>query len=398
MFREVGPYQIVGRVGSGAFAKVYVAEHRKTKRNVAIKEILKSNAAANISREISVLKMCNHPNILHLYDVIETPTYVSLVTEYASNGSLDKFTTVGAPMMLQLAFSVMRQLIDAVDYLHNTVHVVHRDIKAQNILLDMNNDVILCDFGFCKIQEGGQSMLQTSCGSPVYAAPEVILRKPYSYPADIWSLGVLFYLMVVGYFPFQSDNVLSTMRMIVETEPVFPDTIEPTLSSLLQRMLDKNPDTRITAREIKEHPWFLDVRQTRGIRLDTADEAAVRLSVAEELVRAGYDIEKVRHAEAGDRFSEVGTVYNMVLRDELMRAKKRKVQDKLKDLHAYFTYSTSAIAVKPANHLASRYLVAGRHPIHPSKTRRSIPLFVTRAAPRPSGADSLPPLQNRDCE
>ena len=404
MFRSIGPYQVVGRVGVGAFAKVYVAEHTLTKRKVAMKEIPKDDAnLATIDREISVLKSCDHPNILHLFDVIETGTHIYLVTEYASNGSVDKFTSEGAPMMCQLAFTVMTELIDAVDYLHNTLHVLHRDIKAQNILLDMNNDAILCDFGFCKQQEGGQSMFQTSCGSPAYAAPEVIMRQPYCYPADVWSMGVLFYLMIVGQFPFQTDNVLATMKLIVEEEPHFPDMIVPKLRSLLERMLDKNPDTRITVKEIKEHPWFQDLNHSKKSPLTAADEAVVRVSVMDDLMHSGYNAELLKRAEAGDTTCELWPVWKMVLHDELTRAKRRKVQARLKDLKTYFTYSTSVIAVQPKPRFPSRCMLVGRNLQSNLRNRRSIPMVATRGnmgrpCPRQRGAESLPPLEVKDEE
>ena len=236
--------------------------------------------------------------------------------------------------MRPIAYTIMAQLEDAIDYLHTKLKVIHRDIKAQNVLLDMNNDAILCDFGFCKPQESGTSILQTSCGSPVYAAPEVIMRRPYSYPADVWSLGVLFYLMIVGRFPFQSDNVLSTMKMIVEDTPHFPENLEPTLLSLLTRMLDKNPDTRITASEIKEHPWFQSVN-LKGLTLSADDEENVRISVMDDLVHSGYSAEQVKRAAAGDSTSVAWPVWNLAWRDELTHAKKRKLQARLKDLRTY---------------------------------------------------------------
>lgn len=251
-------YSIIGNLGSGASSVVYLAERKQIGVPVALKCISRKDCNLSwVGREINCQKKCAHPNIIELFEVLEASDSIYLATEYAANGSLSTYLQDHGPMREDLARRVFSELVDALDYLHNSMHIIHRDIKADNVMLDEHWMPKLADFGYSKSNTNNEVYIQTACGSPVYVAPEVCKREPYSYSADIWSLGVLLFFMVCGYFPFYDDNIMSLMQRICEAPLVLPDGLSDGINSLLKRMLTKNPKDRITIGQIKKDPWIL---------------------------------------------------------------------------------------------------------------------------------------------
>ncbi|OHT10734.1 CAMK family protein kinase [Tritrichomonas foetus] len=257
----IGNYEIISKLGSGSFATVWLARNITTGLNVAIKvinkETINSQEALNrFARELSLLKRMDHPFIAELFDIIETPDSYNLVIEYVEHGNMLDFVNNNGRLSEDKARRYFCQLISALDYLHNQKFVAHRDLKAENVLLDRYDNIRLIDFGLSNEFNRKMPQLKTACGSPAYAAPEMIQGCPYTKACDMWSAGILLFAMVAGHLPFDDKNVQVLLHKVVFNEVQFPATMSRSLVDLLKRLLTKNPDSRITMNRLKEHPWF----------------------------------------------------------------------------------------------------------------------------------------------
>ncbi|KAJ3198974.1 MAP/microtubule affinity-regulating kinase 3, partial [Dinochytrium kinnereticum] len=206
----IGYYDLDKAIGEGNFAKVRLATHCLTGEKVAIKIIDKEKldkvTARKLFREVRIMKLLNHPHIVRLYEVIDTPKDLYLIMEYAAGGEIFDYLVAHGRMKEKDARRHFRQIISAVEYCHN-LHIIHRDLKAENLLLDASMNVKIADFGFSNQFNPGQR-LNTWCGSPPYAAPELFQGKEYSGPeVDIWSLGVVLYVLVCGSLPFDGSTL-----------------------------------------------------------------------------------------------------------------------------------------------------------------------------------------------
>lgn len=256
-------------LGKGSFAKVYHARNVKTSESVAIKvidkdKIKKCGLMDQIIQEISVMKLVKHPNIVQLYEVMATKTKIYFVIEYVKGGELFKKVQRGR-LKEDVARTYFQQLISAVDFCH-TRQVYHRDLKPENLLLDGSHNLKISDFGLsalpnCKRKDG---LLHTICGTPAYVAPEVISQKGYDgAKADIWACGVILYVLLAGYLPFQDKNMMDMYKKICKAELKWPSWFSSDVRKLLRRILHPNPNRRISIEEIRTHPWFrigLDAR------------------------------------------------------------------------------------------------------------------------------------------
>ncbi|KAK6271682.1 hypothetical protein POUND7_008765 [Theobroma cacao] len=255
-------YEIGRLLGQGTFAKVYYARSIRTNQSVAIKvidkeKILRGGLINQIKREISVMRIARHPNIVQLYEVMATKTKIYFVLEYCKGGELFNKVSKGR-LKENVARKYFIQLINAVDFCHSR-GVYHRDIKPENLLLDDNENLKVSDFGLsalaeCKHQDG---LLHTTCGTPAYVAPEVINRKGYDgAAADIWSCGVVLYVLLTGYLPFHDSNLMEMYRKIGRAEFRYPSWFPPEARRLVSKMLDPNPSTRISMSKIRGSSWF----------------------------------------------------------------------------------------------------------------------------------------------
>lgn len=212
-----------------------------------------------VEREIVVMKLIDHPNIMHLYDVWETSNYLYLVLEYVQGGELFDHLCKHGPLPISEALKYFHQIVGAVDYLHR-FNVAHRDLKLENILLDQNLNVKIADFGMAAWQistSGATGLMNTSCGSPHYAAPEIIRGEPYvGSSADIWSCGVILYAMLTAQLPFDEDKLPDLLDKVTTGNFVTPSFVDPLAQNLIRRMLVVNVKQRITMPEIFEHPFF----------------------------------------------------------------------------------------------------------------------------------------------
>ncbi|KAL6202694.1 hypothetical protein ACLB2K_026399 [Fragaria x ananassa] len=257
--RRVGKYEVGRTIGEGTFAKVKFARNSETGEPVALKildkeKVLKHKMAEQIKREIATMKLIKHPNVVQLYEVMGSKTKIFIVMEFVTGGELfDKIVNNGR-MREDEARRYFQQLINAVDYCHSRC-VYHRDLKPENLLLDAYGNLKVSDFGLSALsqQVRDDGLLHTTCGTPNYAAPEVLNDRGYDgATADLWSCGVILFVLLAGYLPFDDSNLINLYRKISAGEFTCPPWLSFGAMKLKARILDPNPMTRITICEILE--------------------------------------------------------------------------------------------------------------------------------------------------
>ncbi|RPA87989.1 Pkinase-domain-containing protein [Ascobolus immersus RN42] len=257
---RIGPYVVLKTLGEGSFGKVKLAVHQVTGQKVALKiisrkKLLSKEMEGRVEREIEFLQLLRHPHIIKLYTVVTTHHDIIMVIEYAGKELFDYIVQNGK-VSESGARRFFQQIISAVEYCHRH-KVAHRDLKPENLLLDDQLNVKIADFGLSNIMQDG-SFLKTSCGSPNYAAPEVINGKLYAGPeVDVWSCGVILYVLLVGRLPFDDEFIPTLFRKIAQGQYTIPGFLSPEAANLLRKMLVVNPLHRITVAEIRQDPWFL---------------------------------------------------------------------------------------------------------------------------------------------
>uniref|UniRef100_A0A8C4XE67 Acetyl-CoA carboxylase kinase n=1 Tax=Erpetoichthys calabaricus TaxID=27687 RepID=A0A8C4XE67_ERPCA len=257
---KIGHYLLGDTLGVGTFGKVKIGEHQLTGHKVAVKilnrqKIRSLDVVGKIKREIQNLKLFRHPHIIKLYQVISTPTDFFMVMEYVSGGELFDYICKHGRVADAEARRLFQQIISAVDYCHRHM-VVHRDLKPENVLLDANMNAKIADFGLSNMMADGE-FLRTSCGSPNYAAPEVISGRLYAGPeVDIWSCGVILYVLLCGALPFDDDHVPTLFKKIKGGVFYIPEHLSRSVANLLMLMLQVDPLKRATIKDIREHEWF----------------------------------------------------------------------------------------------------------------------------------------------
>ncbi|KAF1890979.1 hypothetical protein Lal_00001112 [Lupinus albus] len=255
-------YELGRLLGQGTFGKVYYARSSITNQSVAIKmidkdKVMRTGQADQIKREISVMSRAKHPNIIELFEVMATRTKIYFVMEYAKGGELFNKVAKGK-LNEDVAHKYFKQLVNAVDFCHSR-GVYHRDIKPENILLDEIGNLKVSDFGLSALTQSNRQdgLLHTSCGTPAYVAPEIIKRKGYDgAKADIWSCGIVLFVLLAGYLPFRDSNLIEMYRKISKAEFKCPNWFPPEVCRLLSKILDPNPETRISIARVKESSWF----------------------------------------------------------------------------------------------------------------------------------------------
>ncbi|KAM6471559.1 maternal embryonic leucine zipper kinase isoform 1-T2 [Liasis olivaceus] len=254
-------YEIHETVGTGGFAKVKLARHLLTGEQVAIKIMDKLTLGDDLPRiktEIEAMKSLSHQNICRLYHVIETPKKIFMVLEYCPGGELFDYIIAKDRLAEDEARIFFRQIVAAIAYVHSQGYA-HRDLKPENLLIDAEHNLKLIDFGLCAKPRGGLDYhLNTCCGSPAYAAPELIQGKAYiGSEADIWSMGVLLYALLCGFLPFDDDNMMALYRKIVRGKYDIPKWLSPGSILLLHQMLQVDPKKRIMVKHLLNHTWLM---------------------------------------------------------------------------------------------------------------------------------------------
>jgi 5'-AMP-activated protein kinase catalytic alpha subunit len=297
-------YEVGKLLGQGTFAKVYHARNIETSQSVAIKvidkdKIFKVGLMEQIKREISVMKLVRHPNIVQLYEVMATKSKIYFVLEYVKGGELFNKIAKGK-LREDAARKYFQQLVSAVDFCHSR-GVYHRDLKPENLLVDENGNLKISDFGLSALAESRRQdgLLHTTCGTPAYVAPEVISRKGYDgAKVDTWSCGVILFVLMAGYLPFQDSNLMEMYRKIGKADFKCPPWFPSDVRKLVSRILDPNPRTRMPITKIVECFWFKKGIDSKLIRKNIEIKGKVSA-----LTNVKQDVAKVTNLNAFDIIS-----------------------------------------------------------------------------------------------
>ncbi|XP_053546085.1 serine/threonine-protein kinase SIK2 [Bombina bombina] len=319
---RVGFYDIERTLGKGNFAVVKLARHRITKTEVAIKIIDKSQLDAvnleKIYREVQIMKMLDHPHIIKLYQVMETKNMLYLVTEYAKNGEIFDYLANHGRLSESEARRKFWQILSAVEYCHSR-KIVHRDLKAENLLLDNHMNIKIADFGFGNFYNSGEP-LATWCGSPPYAAPEVFEGQHYEGPQlDIWSMGVVLYVLVCGALPFDGPTLPILRQRVLEGRFRIPYFMSEDCEHLIRRMLVLEPVKRLSIAQIKEHKWMLaEVPVHRPILYSQGQEKETSLGEYNEQVlrlmhSLGIDQQKTIESLQNRSYNHFAAIYYLLV-------------------------------------------------------------------------------------
>jgi len=250
-------------LGKGAFGKVNLCVHKLSEKLVAIKSLHKhflesESNNSKLQNEIAILRQLKHKSIIRLYETFSNENYLLIVIELCGGGDLLTYVRKRRKLTEPVAKMCFKQILDGINYCHSK-GIVHRDIKLDNILLNFHGDIKICDFGVSKKVTKGQK-LRERCGTPAYIAPEILREVGYDGTmVDVWSAGVVLYAMVYGNFPFRAVNVDELEQLILVGNYSLPAEISDDARDLLSKMLNPNPNLRITVQGIYAHPWMQDI-------------------------------------------------------------------------------------------------------------------------------------------
>ncbi|XP_031755983.1 serine/threonine-protein kinase MARK2 isoform X4 [Xenopus tropicalis] len=310
---HIGNYRLLKTIGKGNFAKVKLARHVLTGKEVAVKIIdktqLNSSSLQKLFREVRIMKVLNHPNIVKLFEVIETEKTLYLVMEYASGGEVFDYLVAHGRMKEKEARAKFRQIVSAVQYCHQKL-IVHRDLKAENLLLDSDMNIKIADFGFSNEFTFGNK-LDTFCGSPPYAAPELFQGKKYDGPeVDVWSLGVILYTLVSGSLPFDGQNLKELRERVLRGKYRIPFYMSTDCENLLKKFLILNPAKRGTLEQIMRDRWMNVGHEEDELKPyvepipDYKDPKRTEL-----MITMGYTREEISDSLVNQKYNEVMATY-----------------------------------------------------------------------------------------
>eukprot|EP01062_Namystynia_karyoxenos_P051698 TRINITY_DN4072_c0_g5_i1.p1 TRINITY_DN4072_c0_g5~~TRINITY_DN4072_c0_g5_i1.p1 ORF type:complete len:458 (+),score=155.58 TRINITY_DN4072_c0_g5_i1:125-1498(+) len=298
MPKKIGKYELGKTLGTGTFSKVKLGKDCETGKEYAIKiidkaQLAKEHMEEQLKREIAVMKLLKHPNIVSLAEVLQTAKHIYLILELVTGGELFDRIVAAKRFDEATARRYFQQMILGVYYCHDQ-GIAHRDLKPENLLLDSNDTLKISDFGLSNLQRGGAgqggTLLQTVCGTPNYVAPEVLKDKGYNgITADIWSCGVILFVMLAGYLPFEDPNMNALFNKIERGEYRMARHFSDPVKDLISRILEVSPEKRFTLDQIIAHPWFqIDfdsdmLKMSKGRRLKVgAQEVSQSVSSVQE--------------------------------------------------------------------------------------------------------------------
>lgn len=326
--KKIGNYEIIKTLGEGSYGKVKLAVHEQTGEKVALKIIKYSHYTTGaqtqrglqlIHREQTLLQQLNHPNIVQLLEVIELPESQAtcLVMEYMKGGDLfDYIRKKSNGIKESSAARMLFQILTALQYIHSKL-IIHRDIKAENLLLDEKGNIKLCDFGLCNSMTLG-SYMKSRCGSPLYAAPEILSGCYYIGPeVDVWSTGVIFYVMVSASLPWPGDNVAEWTANAKTGNYIPLTSISPECANLLSRMLVVDPKRRATVAELLSHPFLLKHGCGTGSNLEDRLVTDLDDEILHKLEHLGFTKEQVIEDVIGkNKISQAYLLYHLLEKEK----------------------------------------------------------------------------------
>ncbi|XP_030051867.1 serine/threonine-protein kinase MARK1 isoform X4 [Microcaecilia unicolor] len=310
---HIGNYRLLKTIGKGNFAKVKLARHVLTGREVAVKIIdktqLNPTSLQKLFREVRIMKILNHPNIVKLFEVIETEKTLYLIMEYASGGEVFDYLVAHGRMKEKEARAKFRQIVSAVQYCHQKC-IVHRDLKAENLLLDADMNIKIADFGFSNEFTVG-SKLDTFCGSPPYAAPELFQGKKYDGPeVDVWSLGVILYTLVSGSLPFDGQNLKELRERVLRGKYRIPFYMSTDCENLLKKLLVLNPIKRGSLEQIMKDRWMNVGHEEEELKPFIEPEPDFKDSKRiDVMISMGFSREEISESLVNQKYDEVMATY-----------------------------------------------------------------------------------------
>jgi len=399
-------------IGEGTFGKVKLGTHILTGERVAVKVLEKERIVdiadvERVAREIHILKLirqCRH--IIQLYEIIETPRQLYLIMEYACGGELFDYIVDHGRAEEKDACRFLHQILAGVERVHS-MNVVHRDLKPENLLLDDRQDIKIVDFGLSNTYQDDQ-LLQTACGSPCYAAPEMIAGHKYVPPmVDIWSCGVILFALVCGFLPFEDQNHAELYKKILNAEYEMPNFVSKEVASLISGMLTTDPNQRMTLEDIRKHVWYRQIPEA-SLR-DREDFATLDEDILDQLDSYGFPREYAMKCLQTNKHNHVTTTYYLI-KDKQLRAQPTggsRASMAIADIDATCHEDLCGAAINGHNSAAaavaavatpSRGSRAGEAPPHPVDAAEDMlpGPSPSNATPVASGRQRSPCLQTAD--
>ena len=317
----VGHFVVGKTIGKGTFGKVKLGYDKVTGEKVAIKLLEKRRFASaadeiRVARELRILKHVRHPNIIQLYETIETPEEIYMIMEYASKGELFDHIVEKGKLRESEACRYFQQVLDGMEYLHAN-GIAHRDLKPENLLLDAEMNIKIVDFGLSNTFSPGE-LLKTACGSPCYAPPEMIAGKRYDgAKADIWSSGVILFAMVCGFLPFEDANTSDLYNKIMTGTYSLPGFLSGDVKEVIRMLLNTTPETRISLPEIRALHWFKSFPM-----LPLADFSAIDESIIGQMIVMGYNRDSIIQSVQYNKHNQAATTYHLLQQKQVQSKRK----------------------------------------------------------------------------
>ena len=341
--KYIGQFILGEKLGQGTFGIVVLATHQLTKEKVAVKilekeKIIQEADKTRIEREIKILKNLRHNNIVHLYDIKETPSSLYIIMEYVQGKELFDYIVSKRRLSEIEACNFYQQIISGIEYL-GKIRVVHRDLKPENLLLDKEKNIKIVDFGLSNIYPNNE-LLKTACGSPCYAAPEMINGELYKgLGADIWSSGIVLYAMLCGYLPFEDEDNEKLYKKITSGKFEIPKFLSENCKDILRKILNTDPEKRFTIKQIKKHPWFNiinpRINMSEGLLLNVNIVPIDEKILDEMVAEFKFKPEEIRANLIANNHNHTTTTYYLLLAKKIREGKKSVGDMKSKEFLNY---------------------------------------------------------------